>query len=49
MELEYAIYRDIDEKLDYENVLPIINNAKLQAPSVCNALDTILIHEKQFE
>tara|TARA_B100000683_G_scaffold186651_1_gene179822 strand:- start:3024 stop:4277 length:1254 start_codon:yes stop_codon:yes gene_type:complete len=38
----------IDEKLDYENVLPIINNAKLQAPSVCNALDTILIHEKQL-
>jgi len=38
----------IDEKLDYENVLPIINNAKLQAPSVCNALDTILIHKKQL-
>ena len=38
----------IDEKLDYRNVLPIINNAKLQAPSVCNALDTILIHEKQL-
>ena len=38
----------IDEKLDYKNVLPIINNAKLQAPSVCNALDTILIHEKQL-
>ena len=38
----------IDEKLDYEDVLPIINNAKLQAPSVCNALDTILIHEKQL-
>ena len=38
----------IDEKIDEGKVLPIINNSKLQAPSVCNALDTILIHEKQI-
>ena len=39
----------IDEKLDENKVLSIINNAKLQAPSVCNALDTLLIHEKQLK
>ena len=39
----------IDEKLDENKVLSIISNAKLQAPSVCNALDTLLIHEKQLK
>ena len=39
----------IDEKLDENEVFSIINNAKLQAPSVCNALDTLLIHEKQIK
>jgi len=39
----------IDEKLDENKVFSIINNAKLQAPSVCNALDTLLIHEKQIK
>ena len=39
----------IDEKLDEKKILSIINNAKLQAPSVCNALDTLLIHEKQLK
>ena len=39
----------IDEKLDEKKILSIINNAKLQAPSVCNALDTLLIHEKQIK
>ena len=34
----------IDEKLDEKKILSIINNAKLQAPSVCNALDLSLIH-----
>ena len=37
----------IDEKIDEESLLPILENAKTQAPSVCNALDTILLHEKQ--
>lgn len=39
----------IDEKIDEEKILPLIQNSKLQAPSVCNALDTILIHEKQIK
>ena len=39
----------LDEKLDEYKILSIINNAKLQAPSVCNALDTLLIHEKQLK
>tara|TARA_B100000902_G_scaffold394263_1_gene450228 strand:+ start:1898 stop:3151 length:1254 start_codon:yes stop_codon:yes gene_type:complete len=39
----------IDEKIDEKKILPLIQNSKLQAPSVCNALDTILIHEKQIK
>lgn len=37
----------VDEKIDEKSLLPILENAKTQAPSVCNALDTILLHEKQ--
>ena len=36
------VYVDIDANLDY--VVPIVRNAKVQRPSVCNALDTLLIH-----
>ncbi len=36
----------IDEKVDESIIIPIIENSKVQAPSVCNSLDTILIHEK---
>jgi len=39
----------IDEKINEKKILPLIQNSKLQAPSVCNALDTILIHEKQIK
>jgi len=39
----------IDEKINENKILPLIQNSKLQAPSVCNALDTILIHEKQIK
>lgn len=34
----------VDETADLERAIPLINNAKTQAPSVCNALDTVLIH-----
>jgi glutamate-5-semialdehyde dehydrogenase len=34
----------IDESADIEKVLPVIHNAKTQRPSVCNALDTVLVH-----
>lgn len=34
----------VDEAADLEKVIPITVNAKVQRPSVCNALDTILVH-----
>ncbi|MCE5257531.1 MAG: glutamate-5-semialdehyde dehydrogenase [Chloroflexi bacterium] len=34
----------VDASADLERSLPVIHNAKTQAPSVCNALDTILVH-----
>lgn len=36
----------VDESADLEAALPLIHNAKTQRPSVCNALDTLLVHEK---
>lgn len=35
----------VDETADLEAALPLIRNAKVQRPSVCNALDTVLVHE----
>jgi glutamate-5-semialdehyde dehydrogenase len=34
----------VDESADIARSIPVINNAKTQAPSVCNALDTVLVH-----
>jgi glutamate-5-semialdehyde dehydrogenase len=34
----------VDEHADLAKVAPIVHNAKVQRPSVCNALDTILVH-----
>jgi glutamate-5-semialdehyde dehydrogenase len=34
----------VDRSADLEKVIPVIHNAKTQAPSVCNALDTVLLH-----
>jgi glutamate-5-semialdehyde dehydrogenase len=36
----------VDESADLDAALPVIVNAKVQRPSVCNALDTVLVHEK---
>lgn len=36
----------VDETADLEAALPVIRNAKIQRPSVCNALDTTLVHRK---
>ncbi len=36
----------VDEKADLTKSIPVIVNAKTQRPSVCNALDTLLIHRK---
>jgi len=34
----------VDQSADLESCLPVIYNAKTQRPSVCNALDTVLVH-----
>lgn len=36
----------VDEDVDLEKAIEVIINAKTQRPSVCNALDTLLIHHK---
>lgn len=36
----------VDESADQDKALRVIRNAKTQRPSVCNALDTLLVHEK---
>ncbi|WP_087973429.1 glutamate-5-semialdehyde dehydrogenase [Oceanobacillus rekensis] len=39
----------IDETAEQEMAQQIVLNAKLQRPSVCNAIESILIHSKWFE
>jgi glutamate-5-semialdehyde dehydrogenase len=34
----------VDESANLEAALPVIHNAKTQRPSVCNSLDTLLVH-----
>jgi len=34
----------VDASADVERAVPLIHNAKVQRPSVCNALDTLLVH-----
>ena len=34
----------VDEDADLERAVEIVENAKVQRPSVCNALDTLLVH-----
>lgn len=36
----------VDDSADLEKSLNVIVNAKTQRPTVCNALDTLLVHEK---
>ena len=33
------------ETADLQRALPVIRNAKIQRPTVCNALDTVLVHK----
>ena len=35
----------VDQAADLGKAVPIIRNAKVQRPSVCNALDTVLVHQ----
>jgi glutamate-5-semialdehyde dehydrogenase len=39
----------VDESADFEKSAEIIFNAKTQRPSVCNAVETVLVHEKIAE
>ena len=39
----------VDESANLTACLPVIENAKIQRPTVCNALDTVLVHEKVAE
>uniref|UniRef100_UPI0036DE5C31 glutamate-5-semialdehyde dehydrogenase n=1 Tax=Photorhabdus sp. RM322S TaxID=3342825 RepID=UPI0036DE5C31 len=36
----------VDESADFDKALTIITNAKVQRPSACNALETLLVHQK---
>lgn len=36
----------VDEAADFDKARAIILNAKVQRPSVCNAVETVLVHEK---
>lgn len=39
----------VDEYADLDKALPIIINAKVQRPSVCNAAETLLVHQAVAE
>lgn len=36
----------VDQSADFEMALEILDNAKCQRPSVCNAIENLLVHEK---
>jgi len=36
----------VDDSADLQRAVDIVENAKTQRPSVCNALDTLLVHER---
>jgi glutamate-5-semialdehyde dehydrogenase len=40
-----VVHLFVDASADLERAVPVIHNAKVQRPSVCNALDTLLVHE----
>lgn len=39
----------VDESADLDKALPIVHNAKVQRPSVCNAAETLLVHRAAAE
>ncbi|EKT54310.1 glutamate-5-semialdehyde dehydrogenase [Providencia burhodogranariea] len=36
----------VDESVDFDKAISVLINAKVQRPSACNSLETVLIHEK---
>ncbi len=39
----------VDKEANLEKALPIVENAKVQRPGVCNALETLLVHKDAAE
>ena len=39
----------VDEECDLEHAVNIVENAKVHRPSVCNSLDTVLVHKQMAE
>ena len=39
----------VDESAKIGNILPIIKNAKIQRPSTCNSIETVLVHKNIAE
>jgi glutamate-5-semialdehyde dehydrogenase len=39
----------VDDSADQDAALDVIRNAKIQRPTVCNALDTVLVHREIAE
>lgn len=44
-----VVHMFIDESADLAKALPMVINAKVQRPSVCNSLETLLVHERITE
>lgn len=40
-----VVHMFIDESADLTKAIPVVVNSKVQRPSVCNALETLLVHE----
>ena len=40
-----VVHMFVDETADLEKTVPMVVNAKVQRPSVCNALETLLVHQ----
>jgi glutamate-5-semialdehyde dehydrogenase len=40
-----VVHMFVDETANLEKTVPMVLNAKVQRPSVCNALETLLVHE----
>jgi glutamate-5-semialdehyde dehydrogenase len=39
----------VDQSVDFDAAIRVIKNAKVQRPTVCNSLDTVLIHKSVAE
>lgn len=39
----------VDRAADLDRAVPVVHNAKVQRPTVCNALDTVLVHRDVAE